>query len=140
MGALGRKPQNVRHAHIGAKAGATDERCPGRLIAAAPLRASEAYEPMLARRLEGRPDALADALEAFSPGRQPPLGKPLATCPVRALLMAGSQDAKYVASNAALAEANPAFEAATVADAGHAPQLERPDDFHDAVRRWLDQS
>ena len=54
--------------------------------------------------------------------------------------MAGSQDAKYVASNAALAEANPAFEAATVADAGHAPQLERPDDFHDAVRRWLDQS
>lgn len=104
------------------------------------LRASAAYAPMLARRLEGRPDALANALEAFSPGRQPPLGKPLATCPVPALLMAGSEDAKYVASNAALADANPAFEATTVANAGHAPQLERPDDFHDAVRRWLDES
>lgn len=104
----------------------------------APLRASDAYAPMLARRREGRPEALAAALEAFSPGRQPPLGKPLVTCPVRALLVAGSRDAKYVAANAALADANPAFEATTVADAGHAPQLERPDDFHDAVRRWLD--
>ena len=104
----------------------------------ASLRASAAYEPMLARRREGRPEALASALEAFSPGRMPPLGQRLATCPVPALLMAGSLDAKYVASNATLAEANPAFAAATVAGAGHAPQLERPDDFHDAVRRWLD--
>ncbi len=102
------------------------------------LRASDAYDGMLQRRLEGKPDTLAAALEAFSPGRQPPLGKPLATCPVPALLMAGSLDSAYVASNAALAAANPAFEATTVAGAGHAPQLERPDDFHDAVRRWLD--
>ena len=105
----------------------------------APLRASPAYESMLSRREEGRPEALAAALEAFSPGRMPPLGQRLATCPVRALLMAGSLDAKYVASNAALAEANPAFAATTVDGAGHAPQLERPDEFHDAVRRWLDQ-
>lgn len=102
------------------------------------LRASPAYPGMIERRLQGRPDALAAALEAFSPGRQPPLRQRLATCPVPALLMAGSLDAKYVASNRALAEANPAFEAMTVADAGHAPQLERPDEFHDAVRRWLD--
>lgn len=105
----------------------------------ASLRASPAYAPMLARRLEdGRPDALAAALEAFSPGHQPPLGKRLATCPVPALLMAGSLDAKFAAQNAELAATNPAFEATTVAHAGHAPQLERPDDFHDAVRRWLD--
>ncbi len=102
------------------------------------LRASPAFAALLARRSRGHPKALASALEAWSPGRQPPLRQRLATCPVPALLMAGSHDAKFLGIAQGLAEANAAFETRSVPDAGHAPHLESPDEFHDAVRDWFD--
>ena len=104
----------------------------------APLRASDAFADMRARRAMGRPEALAQALRVLSPSRQPPLRQRLATCPVPALLMAGALDERYAASNRSLADANPLFESVTVPGAGHAPHLEQPDDFLDAVRAFLD--
>lgn len=102
------------------------------------LRASPGYAAMLERRLQGRPETLAQALRLLSPGMQPPLRQRLATCPVRALLIAGSLDTKYAESNRALAEANPQFESVTLPGAGHAPHLEQPDAFLHAVRSFLD--
>jgi 2-succinyl-6-hydroxy-2,4-cyclohexadiene-1-carboxylate synthase len=104
----------------------------------ASLRHAPGYEAMLARRCEGHPEALAQALRLLSSGRQPPLRQRLATCPVRALLMAGSLDERYAASNRALADANPLFESVTVPEAGHAPHLEQPDDVLFAVRSFLE--
>jgi 2-succinyl-6-hydroxy-2,4-cyclohexadiene-1-carboxylate synthase len=96
------------------------------------------FGAMLARRLQGDPRSLAAALEALSPGRQPPLGQRLATCPVPALLVAGSLDARYADSNRRLAEANPRFEARLVPEAGHAPHLEQPHELVRIVRTWFD--
>ena len=104
----------------------------------APLRASTAFPAMAERRAQGHPEALAKTVRVLSPGRQPPLRQRLATCPVRALLMAGALDETYAASNRLLADANPQFESVTVAHAGHAPHLEQPDDFLHAVRSFLD--
>ena len=102
------------------------------------LRSAAGFGDMLARRRTGRPEALATALRALSPGRQPPLRQRLATCPVRALLISGARDAKYTALNRGLAQANPLFESVTVPDAGHAPHLENPDAFLHAVRTFLE--
>ena len=104
----------------------------------APLREHPGFAEVLARRLQGRPEALAQAVRVLSPSRQPPLRQRLATAPVRALLMAGALDERYAASNRALADANPHFESVTVPGAGHAPHLEQPDEFLDAVRHFLD--
>lgn len=102
------------------------------------LRRSPGFDAMLARRGQGRPEALAQALRTLSPGRQPPLRQRLATCPVRALLMAGVHDETYMRSNRALALANPQFESVTLQDAGHAPHLEQPDEFLRVVRSFLE--
>ncbi len=102
------------------------------------VRALPAYEAMIGRRLQGDPKALSSALRALSVGRQPPLGPQLAAGRVPLLLMAGSEDAKYVASHRELAATSPLIEAVTVQDAGHAPHLEQPDEFRRAVREWLD--
>lgn len=107
----------------------------------ASLRAHPAFEGLRARReatCRSHGAGMADGLRILGVGQQEPLRKPLATCPVPALLMAGSLDAKYVASNRELAAANPQFQAVTVPGAGHAPHLEQPDEFLRIVRDWLD--
>lgn len=102
------------------------------------LRENPAFAAVRARRRTGRPEALAAALEGLSPGRQPPLRQRLATCPVPALLMAGSLDATYAACAHRLAAANPRFEVQVLPEAGHAPHLEQPHEFVRVVRAWLD--
>jgi len=104
----------------------------------AQLRAAPGFDEMLAHRRQGDPAALAQALRMLSPGRQPPLRQRLATCPVPALLMAGAHDETYTRSNRELALANPQFESVTIADAGHAPHLEQPDEFLRVVRSFLE--
>jgi 2-succinyl-6-hydroxy-2,4-cyclohexadiene-1-carboxylate synthase len=101
------------------------------------LRASPGYEAMLARRLRARPADLAQALRVLSPGLQPPLRHRLADCPVPLLLMAGAEDAKYLASNQDLARLSPFIDAVAVPRAGHAPHLEQPDEFCRALRVFL---
>lgn len=101
------------------------------------LRAAPGFEALLARRLRARPADLAQALRVVSPGRQPPLRHRLADCPVPLLLMAGAEDAKYLASNQDLARLSPFIDAVAVPRAGHAPHLEQPDEFCRALRVFL---
>ena len=101
------------------------------------LRDTQGFEALLARRRQGQPRALAEALRMMTVGRQPPLGHRLAETEVPLLLMAGSEDAKYTASNSALAARSPSIQAVTVPGAGHAPHLEQPDEFSRLLRLFL---
>jgi 2-succinyl-6-hydroxy-2,4-cyclohexadiene-1-carboxylate synthase len=101
------------------------------------VRAAPAYPAMRARRLTGRPDALAQALRALGPGVQPPLAHRLKQTTVPLLLVAGALDRKYVALNRGLAAAGATIRDLVVPGAGHAPHLETPDAFLTAVREFL---
>jgi 2-succinyl-6-hydroxy-2,4-cyclohexadiene-1-carboxylate synthase len=102
------------------------------------LRRHPDFPAIRARRLRGRPRALALALRALSPGVQPPLRHRLSQSAVPLLLIAGSEDAKYAELGRDLAASNPSFRDVVVPRAGHAPHLETPDAFLAAVREFLD--
>jgi 2-succinyl-6-hydroxy-2,4-cyclohexadiene-1-carboxylate synthase len=86
----------------------------------------------------GDPQALADALTTFSPGRLPWRGDRLAavTCPVLAL--AGSLDPAYSAGLETLASLAPAVTTRRIAGAGHNLHRECPAAWLDAVTSFLE--
>ena len=58
--------------------------------------------------------------------------------PMPTLLVHGEDDRLVrVATAVAVAPGNPRMELVTLPGVGHAPQLEAPEQLHDAVRRWL---
>lgn len=89
-------------------------------------------------RRRNTPEGLAGALRALGTGRQQPQWGSLAR-DVPTLVLAGELDGKYVDVGRRLAAAiGPAATFATVAGAGHAAHLERPDAFVDLVLPFLD--
>jgi 2-succinyl-6-hydroxy-2,4-cyclohexadiene-1-carboxylate synthase len=82
----------------------------------------------LARSREGHDaEALAAALEAFSPGRQPPLHDQLSSLLIPTLWVAGEADAKFTALATELAARMPLGRTAIVPGCGHNVPLERPE-------------
>lgn len=81
--------------------------------------------------------ALAASLRSLGTGTQAPLWDRLATVEVPVLVLAGERDDTFRALGERLADSLPRAELATVAGAGHAAHLERPDAFLEVLRPWL---
>ena len=81
---------------------------------------------------------LRSSLELAGTGAQEPVWGRLGELAMPVLVLAGADDAKFTRIGQRLAEgigANATF--ATVAEAGHAAHLERPDAFRSTVEGWL---
>lgn len=88
-------------------------------------------------RLAQDPRALAAALRAFGTGSLEPLYDRIADLPMRVLLVAGEEDAKFVAIARSLALAMPRARAEVVPHAGHSVPLERPEAFAGLLESFL---
>ena len=86
-----------------------------------------------AQRLRNDPIALARSLRANSTGRMRPLHRDLPACTMPVALIAGADDAKFVAIARDLADAMPAASVHVIDGAGHAAHLEQPDAVLDAI-------
>lgn len=97
---------------------------------------------LLATRAHNSPTALAAAITAFSPGREPARWTALsrlvaAGLPVLAL--AGEHDARYVVLAQAMAARAPGLRVDIVPGAGHTIPREQPDALAARLRAWLRQ-
>jgi pimeloyl-ACP methyl ester carboxylesterase len=103
-----------------------------------PLFATQSKEVVVAQR-EGRlsydPDDLAGLLRRFGQGVMPPVWRRLPELDVPVLLLAGARDERYVTAGERMAALLQRGKFAAIPDAGHAPQLERPD----AVAEQIDE-
>jgi 2-succinyl-6-hydroxy-2,4-cyclohexadiene-1-carboxylate synthase len=97
--------------------------------------------PVAARCLDARRsntvEGLAASLRLAGTGAQEPLWGRLGGIAVPVLVVAGSDDERFVAHGRRLADALPRAERAVVPGAGHAAHLERPAEVGAEVRRWL---
>ena len=89
------------------------------------------------QRLANRPRGLANSLRGMGAGAQAPLQAELGRYAGPVLLVVGEEDAKFRAIAAELASALPDARIETIAEAGHAAHLERPDAFVRVVRDFL---
>jgi 2-succinyl-6-hydroxy-2,4-cyclohexadiene-1-carboxylate synthase len=90
-------------------------------------------------RLSHDPQLLAQLLRSAGQGATPPVWGCLGDlrCPV--LLTAGEQDRRYATAARRMREQIPDARVRLVANAGHAPQLEAPDEFAALLREFLDE-
>jgi 2-succinyl-6-hydroxy-2,4-cyclohexadiene-1-carboxylate synthase len=91
------------------------------------------------QRLGNSPAGLANSLRGMGAGAQPSLWSRLASATAPALLIAGAEDAKFVALNERLASAMPDATLRLIADAGHVVQMEQPEAFLAAVTGFLEE-
>lgn len=87
-----------------------------------------------AQRLRNDPIALARSLRANSTGRMRPLHRELASCTMPVALIAGADDAKFVAIARELEAALPRASVHVINGAGHAAHLEQPGAVVEAIR------
>jgi 2-succinyl-6-hydroxy-2,4-cyclohexadiene-1-carboxylate synthase len=80
---------------------------------------------------------LASSLRLAGTGTQAPMWKRLPTLRVPTLVIAGAQDAKFVALGERLAATIPDAELAIIDGAGHTVHLEQPERFLAALLPWL---
>lgn len=107
-----------------------------------PVFATQSSEVRAAQRpgrLSHEPDKLAQLLRSAGQGTSPPVWERLRTlrCPV--LLTAGEHDRRYATAAQRMADFIPDARVKLVSNAGHAPQLEVPDEFAALLREFLDQ-
>jgi 2-succinyl-6-hydroxy-2,4-cyclohexadiene-1-carboxylate synthase len=90
-------------------------------------------------RLSHDPQRLAELLRSAGQAASPPVWDRLGDlgCPV--LLTAGEQDRRYATAGRRMAERIPSARVRLVPGAGHAPQLEAPDEFTALLREFLDE-
>jgi 2-succinyl-6-hydroxy-2,4-cyclohexadiene-1-carboxylate synthase len=90
-------------------------------------------------RLAHRPQGLASALRHLGTGAQPSYWEELGRLEVPVLLVAGAQDEKFAAIAQRMRELLPRATLRLVPDCGHAPHLERPAAFAEALAApWSD--
>jgi 2-succinyl-6-hydroxy-2,4-cyclohexadiene-1-carboxylate synthase len=94
----------------------------------------------VAARRENTAAGLASSLRRCGAGTQEPLWDRLPELAMPVLCVAGADDAKFAAIATELAGAIPNADLTIVARAGHAPHLQQPDEFWDAVGAWLDRT
>lgn len=88
-------------------------------------------------RLANRPEGLASSLRGSGQGVQPPLWQALTGLPMPLLAIAGALDRKYAGIAERIGASAQHGRTVVIAEAGHAPHLERPEEFRDAVERFL---
>jgi 2-succinyl-6-hydroxy-2,4-cyclohexadiene-1-carboxylate synthase len=96
-----------------------------------------AWERARAQRLGNRAHGLAHSLRQMGSGAQPPLHDLLPGVAARVCLVAGAEDAKFVAVAHDLAQRLPRADVRLVPGAGHACHLEQPEAFLGVARRFL---
>ncbi len=99
---------------------------------AAPLRAR-----IRAGRLACATLGLANSLRGMGAGAQEPLHQALAGIDLPTLLLAGSEDSKYMGIGASMAAAMPRARFLAVTGAGHAAQVEQPEFCAGAITAFL---
>ncbi|HTO96590.1 MAG TPA: alpha/beta fold hydrolase [Myxococcales bacterium] len=85
-------------------------------------------------RLAHRPSGLASALRHLGTGAQPSLWSELAGLRVPVRLIAGARDEKFAALARRMRDLLPQAELILIPDCGHAPHVERPQAFLEALR------
>jgi pimeloyl-ACP methyl ester carboxylesterase len=90
-------------------------------------------------RLSHDPRLLAELLRSAGQGALPPVWERLHTLRSPVLLTAGEQDRRYAAAAGRMADRLPAARVKLIPDAGHAPQLEAPDEFVALLAEFLDE-
>jgi 2-succinyl-6-hydroxy-2,4-cyclohexadiene-1-carboxylate synthase len=90
-------------------------------------------------RLSHDPERLAQLLRSAGQGASPPVWHRLSDLRGPVLLTAGEQDRRYATAARRMAEEIPTARVRLVRDAGHAPQLEAPDEFAALLREFLDE-
>lgn len=90
------------------------------------------------QRLGNSPLGLANILRGMGAGAQPSLWSRLAAVAAPALLIAGQQDAKFVALNQRLAATLPNATLRLIPNAGHVVQMEQPEAFLVAAAEFLE--
>ncbi|ACZ40425.1 2-succinyl-6-hydroxy-2,4-cyclohexadiene-1-carboxylate synthase [Sphaerobacter thermophilus] len=90
-----------------------------------------------AQRLSHTPRGLANSLRGMGAGAMAPVHDRLGEIAVPVLLIAGELDGKYVEISRAMAGAMPQATVRIIPDAGHAPHLEQPEAFVEAVLGFL---
>jgi 2-succinyl-6-hydroxy-2,4-cyclohexadiene-1-carboxylate synthase len=90
-------------------------------------------------RLSHDPEKLAQLLRSAGQGASRPVWERLGElgCPV--LLTAGDHDRRYATAARRMAERLPVARVRLIPDAGHAPQLEAPEEFTGVLREFLDE-
>jgi 2-succinyl-6-hydroxy-2,4-cyclohexadiene-1-carboxylate synthase len=86
-----------------------------------------------ADRLRNSAAGLADALRGLGTGVLPPVWDRLGELAMPVVLVVGERDAKFLAVAQRMAERIPDARVVTIAGAGHAAQLERPDEVAAAI-------
>lgn len=94
---------------------------------------------VLDRRGRASAEAVARALEAFSPGRQPSLWPRLAELAPRVTFVAGALDEKYVRIGHEVIRKVPDADLRVVPGAGHNVHLEQPQRFIDILNNHLNE-
>jgi 2-succinyl-6-hydroxy-2,4-cyclohexadiene-1-carboxylate synthase len=90
-----------------------------------------------AGRIAQRETGVANSLRGTGTGSMAPMWDQLADLAAPTLVLAGALDTKYVEIGGRLADALPAGRFLTIADAGHAAHLERPEAAAAAVGEFL---
>ena len=107
-----------------------------------PLFADQSEE-LVMRQRAGRLDHdsrdLAMLLRTAGQGVLDPVWHELLTCPLPVLAIAGARDEGYSSAARRIAETAARGRAAIVEDAGHAPQLQRPDEVARLLAEFLDE-
>jgi 2-succinyl-6-hydroxy-2,4-cyclohexadiene-1-carboxylate synthase len=85
-------------------------------------------------RLSHRPSGLASALRYLGTGAQPSYWGALAGLRIPVRLIAGARDEKFAGIARRMAESLPHAQLIVIPDCGHAPHLERPRAFLEALR------
>jgi 2-succinyl-6-hydroxy-2,4-cyclohexadiene-1-carboxylate synthase len=105
---------------------------------------ADQLEPLIeeqrAGRLEQDPAGLAMLLRTAGQGVLEPVWHELLTFELPLLAIAGARDEGYVAAARRIADTAPRARAAIVEEAGHAPQLQRPDEVARLIAEWVSRS
>lgn len=99
----------------------------------------EIREWLRKQRLGNNPIGLANTLRAVGLGVQRPIHKSLPTLKIAVLCVTGSLDRKFTTIAEDICNRVPNGKLTLIRGAGHAPHLEKPEQFNKAVLRFLDE-